>query len=153
MGTIAMSSAVTRVRVDDEQRLYASILEIGVYLGLVVLLVTFALYASGLVAPSIPLHELPNYWHLSVHDYLEVTNAEHLHHEHVITGWAWISVIGKGDYLNFVGIALLAGVTIVCFLGILPTLIRKHDRIYATMAVLEVLVLTLAASGVLATGH
>jgi len=153
MGTIAMSSAVTRPRVDDEQRLYASILEVGVYLGLVVLLVTFALYASGLVAPSVPLHELPNYWQLSVHEYLEVTNAEHLHHEHVITGWAWISVIGKGDYLNFIGIALLAGVTIVCFLGIIPTLIRKHDRIYATMAVLEVLVLTLAASGVLAAGH
>jgi len=153
MGTIAMSSAVTRPRVDDEQRLYASILEVGVDLGLVVLLVTFALYASGLVAPSVPLHELPNYWQLSVHEYLEVTNAEHLHHEHVITGWAWISVIGKGDYLNFIGIALLAGVTIVCFLGIIPTLIRKHDRIYATMAVLEVLVLTLAASGVLAAGH
>jgi hypothetical protein len=153
MGTIAVSGAVTRPRVDDEQLLYASILEVGVYLGLVVLLVTFALYASGVVAPSVPLHELPNYWQLSVHDYLEVTNAEHLHHEHVITGWAWISVIGKGDYLNFIGIALLAGVTIVCFLGILPTLIRKHDRIYTTMAVLEVLVLTLAASGVLAAGH
>jgi hypothetical protein len=153
MGTIVMPKALMRRRSDDEQLLYASILEVGVYLGLVVLLVTFALYVSGAVAPSVPLRELPGYWHLSVHDYLEATNVEHLHHEHVITGWAWISVIGKGDYLNFLGIVLLAGVTIVCYLGIIPTLVRKHDRVYATMAAIEVLVLTLAASGVLAVGH
>ena len=153
MGTIAMPKALTRRRLDDEQLLYASILEVGVYLGLVILLVTFALYASGALAPSVPLRELPSYWHLSVHDYLEATNVKHLHHEHVITGWAWISVIGKSDYLNFVGITLLAGVTIVCFVGIIPTLLRKHDRVYAAMAAIEVLVLTLAASGVLAVGH
>jgi hypothetical protein len=153
MGTIAMPKAVTQRRLDDEQLLYASILEVGVYLGLVILLVTFALYASGAVAPSVPLQDLPAYWQLGVHDYLEATNAEHLHHEHVITGWSWISVIGKGDYLNFVGIVLLAGVTIVCFLGIIPTLLRKHDHVYAAMAAIEVLVLTLAASGLLAVGH
>lgn len=148
-----MSKTAARPRVDDAQLRYASILEIGVYAGLVVLLVTFALYASGAVAPSVPLHELPHYWQLSVHEYLEATNAEHLHHEHVITGWAWVSVVWKGDYLNFIGIALLAGVTIVCYLGIIPTLLRKHDHVYATMATLEVLVLTLAASGILAAGH
>ena len=153
MGSIAMPKAVTQRCHDDEQLLYAAILEVGVYLGLVVLLVTFALYASGAVAPSIPLDELPTYWQLGVHEYLETTNVRHLQHEHLITGWAWISMVGKGDYLNFIGIALLAGVTIVCFLGIIPTLLRKHDRIYAAMAAIEVLVLTLAASGVLAVGH
>jgi hypothetical protein len=153
MGTLAMTEAVTQPRVDDEQRQYAAILQIGVDAGLLVLLVTFALYLSGVVDPSVPLHELPTYWGLSVHEYLEAVNAEHLHHEHVITGWSWLSVVGKGDYLNFVGIALLGGITIVCFLGIIPTLLRKHDRIYAIMAGLEVVVLTLAASGLLAVGH
>lgn len=153
MGTIALPDTATRRRSADEQLLYASILEVGVYLGLVVLLVTFGLYASGAVAPSVPLQELPSYWQLGVHEYLEVINAEHLHHDHLITGWTWISMVGRGDYLNFIGIALLAGVTIVCFLGIIPTLLRKHDRIYATMAALEVLVLVLAASGLLAVGH
>ena len=152
MGTIAMTDAVTRPRVDDEQLRYASILEIGVYLGLAILLVTFALYGSGAIAPSVPLHELPNYWGLSVHEYLETTNAQYLHHDHIITGWQWISVIDKSDYLNYVGIVLLAGVTAVCFLGIIPTLLRKHDRVYATMAALEVIVLVLAASGLLAVG-
>jgi len=153
MGTIALPDTAAQRRSDNEQLLYASILEVGVYLGLVILLVTFALYASGAVAPSVPLQELPAYWQLSVHEYLEAINAEHLHHDHLITGWAWISMVGKGDYLNFVGIALLAGVTVVCFLGIIPTLLRKHDRIYAAMAAIEVLVLTMAASGALAVGH
>jgi len=84
MGTIAMSSAVTRVRVDDEQRLYASILEIGVYLGLVVLLVTFALYVTGIVEPAVPIHALPEYWGLSAQQHLELINAQYLHREHAL---------------------------------------------------------------------
>lgn len=153
MGTIALPDTATTRRAANEQLLYASILEVGVYLGLVILLVTFALYASGLVEPGVPVAELPRYWQLSAHEYLQAINAEHLHHDHLITGWAWLTMVGKGDYLNFIGIALLAGVTIVCFLGIIPTLLRKHDRIYATMAAVEVLVLALAASGALAVGH
>ena len=68
-------------------------------------------------------------------------------------GWRWVYVLGMGDYLNFVGIALLALVTIVCYVGILPTLFRKKDWIYATIAVLEIVVLALAASGIVSVGH
>jgi hypothetical protein len=138
---------------DEEQLLYANILQVGMSIGLALLLVSFALYTSGLVAPAVPVEQLPDYWTLSVDDYLEATNRDHLHQEHPIAGWAWIKVISKGDYLTFVGVALLSGVTIVCFLGIIPTLIRKGDTAYVAMAVLEVLILALAASGILAVGH
>jgi hypothetical protein len=153
MTAFALTDTVTRPLVDDEQRRYASILQVGVDVGLVLLVVTFALYVSGLVPPAVPLDELPRYWTMSVHEYLAATNAEHLHHPHAITGWSWLSVVGKGDYLTYVGITLLAGVTIVCFIAIIPLLLRKHDRAYAVMAVAEVLVLALAASGRLAVGH
>ena len=138
---------------DEEQLLYANILQVGMYIGLTLLLVTFALYASGIVAPAVPVERLPDYWTLDVHEYLEATNRDHLHHEDPISGWSWLQVLDKGDYLNFIGIALLSGVTIVCFLGIVPTLIRKQDRAYVVMALLEVVILTLAASGILAVGH
>jgi hypothetical protein len=62
-------------------------------------------------------------------------------------------MLAKGDFLNFVGIAILAGVTIICYLAIVPTLLRKKDRAYLTMAIVEVLVLALAASGILSVGH
>jgi hypothetical protein len=138
---------------DEEQLLYAKILQVGMYIGLGLLLVTFALYTSGIIAPAVPVEQLPEYWTMNVHDYLEATNRDHLHQEHLIVGWAWVKLLGKGDYLTFLGITLLAGVTIVCYLGIIPTLIRKKDKAFVAMAVLEVLILTLAASGILAVGH
>ncbi len=138
---------------DEEQLLYAEVLQIGMYIGLGLLLVTFALYTSGVIEPAVPVDRLPDYWTLNVHDYLEATNRDHLHQEHPISGWSWVTVLGKGDYLTFVGIALLAGVTIVCYLAIIPTLIRKKDKAYVAMAVLEVAILVLAASGILAVGH
>ena len=60
--------------------------------------------------------------------------------------------VGKGEFLNFIGIVFLAGVTIVCYLRIIPILLRKKDTMYAVLAIIEVLVLTLAASGVLKSG-
>jgi len=61
--------------------------------------------------------------------------------------------VGKGDFLNFIGIAMLGGATIICYLAIVPTLLRKKDTAYVVMSILEVCVLTLAASGLLAAGH
>ena len=47
----------------------------------------------------------------------------------VPTGWGWTSLVAKGDYLNFVGIAMLGGLSILCYLVILPILIRKRIRL------------------------
>ena len=71
----------------------------------------------------------------------------------IVVGWGWVAVLNMGDYLNFIGIALLALVTIVCYLGILPTLFRNKDWVYGTIAILEILVLSLAASGIVTGGH
>jgi hypothetical protein len=136
-----------------EQLLYARVLEIGMYIGLVILFVTFALYLSGLMPPAVPVEQVSAYWHQGVHEYLEAVNHDYLHMEHAPTGWAWVNMLGKGDFINFVGIAILAGITILCYLAIVPTLLRKKDMAYLTMALVEVLVLALAASGILAVGH
>ena len=138
---------------DADQLLYASILAKGMYLGLGLLLVTFTLYLTGAVQPGIPIEELPRLWTLSAHEYLEVVNHEFLHRPEVVDGWRWVSLLGTGDFLNFVGIALLSGVTIVCYIGVIPSLLRKNDWIYATIAVLEIIVLLLAASGTVSVGH
>jgi len=141
------------VGADADQLLYASILAKGMYLGLGLLLVTFTLYLTGLIRPGVPIEELPNYWTLSAHEYLVEVNHEFLQRPEIVVGWGWIGLLGMGDYLNFIGIALLAAVTIVCYMGILPNLIRKKDWIYASIAALEVLILVLAASGIVSVGH
>jgi len=137
----------------EEQLLYAKILEMGMYLGLGILLVTFLLYIFGIMAPAVPIEQLPSYWTMSVHDYAEAVNHNFLHRDHGVTGWGWMSVLSKGDFVNFLGIAVLSGVTIICYIGILPTLLRKKQTAYVIMAIAEVIILVLAASGILAAGH
>jgi hypothetical protein len=115
------------------------------YLGLLILFITFALYALGIMKPYIPLGEISNYWSMNVHDYL--------HDAHIGVGWSWLGMLQYGDFINFVGVALLAGVTIICYLAIVPILLKNNDKVYAVLALLEAVILALAASGILAVGH
>ncbi len=127
-----------------EQLLYAKILEKGMYFGLMVLLVTYLIYVLGIMNPYLPHQEVPSYWSLSVQDYLHKANIE--------PGWAWLGMLSYGDFLNFVGIAILSSVSIFCFLAIVPVLLRNGDKTYAVLAVAEVIILSVAASGILGTG-
>ncbi len=56
------------------------------------------------------------------------------------------------DMLTFLPIAFLSLLTIICYIAILPGLIRKKDTAYVVIAILEVAVLALAASGILSAG-
>jgi hypothetical protein len=127
-----------------EQLAYASILDKGMKIGLLMLVISFIIYLSGILTPYIPVNDLPKYWGMSVHKYLEATGIH--------TGWSWLSLIGKGDFLNFIGIAFLAGVTAVCYIRIIPILFSKKDIAFGIIAIVEVVVLVLAASGLLKTG-
>jgi len=129
----------------EEQVLYAGILEKGMYFGLLTLFVTFIIYVFGIFKPFIPLEELSSCWSMS--------SADYLHAKGIPAGWGWLGMIGYGDFLNFIGIAILAGVTIICYLAIVPTLLKNNDKVYAILAILEALILSLAASGILAVGH
>jgi hypothetical protein len=131
--------------VADEQHIYAGWLDIGMKIGFVLLLSSFVVYLSGITTPHIPVTELPLYWSMPVNEYLQAANGHR--------GWSWLSLAGKGDFMNFVGIVFLSAVTIACFLRITPILFRNGDKVYGVIAVIEVLVLALAASGILVVGH
>jgi len=128
----------------EEQLLYAAILEKGMFLGLALLLVTFFIYCFGILAPYIPLDAISDYWGLTVSDYL--------HKADVKAGWAWVGMLNYGDFLNFVPIAILAGLTVVCYLSIVPGLFRKNDKVMAILSILEAVILSVAASGILGSG-
>lgn len=134
----------TSLEATPEQLLYAKILEFGMFIGLLILLITFVLYAFGIMDPYIPLDKISGYWHMNVHDYLE--------HAKIQAGWAWVGMIKYGDFVNFIGIAILAGVTIICYAAIVPTLLKNKDTVYSIIAILEVIVLTAAASGIIGAG-
>lgn len=136
----------------EEQLLYAGILEKGMFFGLVLMFITFALYLFGIMEPVVPLNEIANYWNQPVDKYLAAINSNFLHWDHLPTGWAWLKLINRGDFINFIPIAILAGVTIPCYLAIAPGLFKKGDKAYGIMALAEVAILTLAASGLLSVG-
>jgi len=133
-----------KLQATEEQLAYAKLLDLGMKFGLLILIATFIVYIFGILTPHVAVDDLPKYWTMPVKDYLKAANIH--------TGWSWLSLVGKGDILNFIPIVFLAGVTILCYIRIIPILFRKKDTVYAFLAIIEVLVLVLAASGVLKSG-
>lgn len=131
-------------KVTEEQILYANILNKGMLIGLLGLIITFVIYVLGILPLKIPLNKVQHYWVMSVHDYLEKSALQ--------AGWAWLGNLGYGDMLNFIPIAFLSGLTIICYMAIVPGLLRKKDTPYVIIAILEIIVLCVAASGILGTG-
>jgi hypothetical protein len=134
----------SKLKATEEQVAYAKLLDTGMKLGLLMLVISFFIYILGILVPHVPVNELPKYWSLPVKEYLQTTNIH--------TGWSWLGMLGKGDFLNFLGIAFLSSITIICYIRIIPILFRKKDTVYGILAIIEVLVLVLAASGVLKSG-
>jgi hypothetical protein len=128
----------------EEQLLYANILNKGMLVGLLGLVITFIIYGAGILEPKIPLEQVQNYWVMPVNDYLQLSGIH--------AGWAWLGNLGYGDMLNFLPIAFLSLLTIICYLAILPGLMRKKDTAYVVLVIVEVVVLTVAASGILGSG-
>ncbi|HZD59888.1 MAG TPA: hypothetical protein VE439_05490 [Anaerolineae bacterium] len=133
-----------KLKATEEQMLYAKILDVGMKVGLVGIVASFLTYIIGLLPPKVPIDDIINNW--------SIGGKEYLHNLDLQSGWSWISMYGYGDFINLFPITFLAGLTIICYLAIVPTLLKKKDTIYAVLALLEVLILTGAASGLIAGG-
>jgi len=126
------------------QLFYARILDRAAKLGFLFLLTTFAIYISGILSPFVPLEDLPRYWSQPASHYLQATQIQ--------TGWAWVHELHHGDFLNFLPIAILAAVSILGYLAVGYKFFRNREMAMGIIVILEILVLTLAASGLLKTG-
>ncbi len=128
-----------------EQVRYADMLFWGAWIAIAIMAVTYVIYLAGILVPHVPLSKIPEYWSQPVDTYV--------HEAHIPIGWGWVSLLGKGDFLNFIGLTILATMTILCFLVVLlPAYLKKKDWLFAAIVVLEVAVLVLAASGILGGG-
>lgn len=132
-------------RVESLQKTYAAWLEAGARLGLALLVVTFMAYVLDVWEPHVPIEHLPRLWSLPAHEFRAATGAP--------DGWGWLLLLGRGDYLTYLGVAVLSLTSIVCFLRIAPALAARGERLYAAIALAQIVVLALAASGVVSGGH
>lgn len=124
---------------------YAALLQHCVNIGFIMLLVSFALYATGLLKAHVPLETLPEQWKLPATEFMAVNQ---LH-----GGWSWLRLIHRGDYLCYVGLVFLALTTVFCYLRVLPFFLRERKHTLALIVVLEIVVLLSAASGIFSVAH
>ena len=127
-----------------EQIIYANLLIIGVWAGIIILVTTYAIYLTGILPSHIEISTIPAIWGKGVSEFLEITHSPH--------GWGWVPLLAKGDFLNYIGFVLLALMTIACYLVLVRGYIRQKNWIYAVIACLEIIVLTVAASGIVGGG-
>ena len=128
-----------------EQELYARLLDWGTRIGLLLLVASFVAYVSGLLPGVVPVDRLPELWSLPVAQFQARTQMP--------GGWGWLALLGHGDVLGLLGIALLAGVSIPCLLALVPIYAARGEKAYVAICLLEVAVVALAASGLLSGGH
>lgn len=127
------------------QNTYARWLEAGARLGLGLLIVTFMAYVFDTWEPHVPIEHLPYLWSLPAHEFRSATGAP--------GGWGWLQLLGRGDYLTYLGVAVLSLTTIACYMRIAPALAARGERLYAAIALAQIVVLVLAASGLVSGAH
>lgn len=135
---------MSAIKTPKEQITYANLLFYGCWGSLALMTVTFLIYVLGILPPHVPLDQITTLWSGPVGQYLEKAD--------VPQGWGWVALLGSGDFLNFIGVVVLAGMTIVCYLTLIPVFVREKKTLFAIIAILEVLVLSLAASGIVGGG-
>ena len=126
----------------DAQKTYARWLMWGTRIGLALLVAAFVLYLAGL-APHVPIERLPDLWNGSAARLLTETK--------LAPGWAWAALIPRADMLVLAAIAILSTCSVACLAAVLPIFRRRGERAFVVICVLQVAVLAVAASGVLAT--
>ena len=120
---------------DLDHEIYARWLDRLTRIAFAVASVTFLLYVSGAISPHVPLAALPELWRLPLAQYLERSGSP--------TGWQWLALARRGDYLNLVAIALFALIVLISYLRLIWVL----PRLQAALAGAQVLVLLAAMSG------
>lgn len=164
----------------EEQLIYSNLLNICMKIGLVAIVLSFFLYMSGIMAPKLDINDVVKNWSdapktaakadaggtkassagsagaekkASAKEEKKTPYDKLLEENGIHHGWGWVKLYSYGDFLNMFPIAFLASITILCYIAIIPTFLKKKDTIYATLAIIEVVILLGAASGLIAGGH
>jgi len=132
------------LKASEAQLFYANLLNRLTLFGFAVLILTFLVYILGILGSYVPMQQVIESWNQSSHHYLEVNNIH--------PGWIWLTKLNYGDFLVNIPIAILAGVTIICYMGVIFKFLKTKEYILIVIAILEVVVLSAAASGILQTG-
>lgn len=120
-------------------RLFAGVQTWGARVGLLTMIVAFALYAANLMPGYVDVEHLPG---LIGHP-----AATYTAQNRVPTGWSWLAHLDHGDVFSLFGLMVLVATVPVAFLAMLVLLLRRRDWIYAALVAAQLGVFAVAASG------
>jgi Fe2+ transport system protein B len=123
---------------------YGRILHYLVLAGFLFLGATFLIYAFALLPSYMDAHRVPQVWHLPADEAVAETARPQFR--------AWVTNLNRADLLSLGSLAVLSAVTPVGFLFLLVLFLRRRDFAYAAMVAAEIVVLILAATGIVG-GH
>jgi hypothetical protein len=126
------------------QLFYAKLLDRAAKFFFLLVIITFFLYVSGILISYVPLERLPQCWSQPLSEYLQTTNLK--------PGWSWLAYMYYGDILTFVPIVGLAGIAIFGYLCLAAKFLRHRDHFMGWIAILEIIILMIVASGILQVG-
>jgi hypothetical protein len=124
------------------QERYAKWLAWGTRVGLALLVASFALYLFGVAAPHVPIERLPELWRMPASELMAQTQ---LH-----PGWGWAALLPRGDMLVLAAMAILSTCSALCIAAVIPIFKARGERAFVAICVLTIVVLLVAASGLLA---
>jgi hypothetical protein len=130
-------------KVNDDQRIYANLLEWSAKCGFSALVAVFIAYSIDLLPGFTSFDEINRLWSYSLPVYLSKSGAP--------IGWQGADLLHHGDFASLACVDFLAGCSLPCLFAVLINSMRK-DRVFAILCLLEIMVLLLALSGILTVG-
>ena len=127
-----------------ENRVYSRILTVSCSVGGFLMAVSFLIYVCGLIEPHVPLSDLPSLWTLPSKELGRITG--------ITAGWEWLSYLPRSDILCFLGLIMIASATGVAYFSMLFMYLWKRNFLYAGIILLELLILTMVAAGLVIPG-
>lgn len=130
--------------IDKVQLVYARVLEMVSHVGISFLALGYLVYVLQLLPLSIPIDAIAGNWHLKA--------SEMQQKLHTPAGWSILSTpaaLFKGDVVSYLSIYYLATATVVCLAFASVTFYREKNYLYTTIALFQLVVLLVAASGLI----
>lgn len=127
------------------QLAYADILSKVTLLGMVFLGLGLFIYVFELRPSMVSAATVSEHWHMRASEYTQ--------HLQTPNGWDWIEHIFYSDILSYASIIFLSMGTIGCLIVTTFAFFKEKDRIYTAISIAQVLILLLAASGIVGGGH
>ena len=117
----------------DTQLILARLYRYTSIIGLLIMTAAFILYTSGILPSSVPSDKVGSYWHLDSGAYAEKTGNP--------VGWNFLRNLTSGESLSFGSLVFMAVAVIVCLTIMIAVFLRKREKLFALIVLLQVVVL------------